>query len=163
MSRFAQDLETLLDQMIVEHRKLLQYVNQHAAAMKLMDLPAMESSRSQQEACRLRIKAVDTRRKATVGQLMKQHKLTTEPTLSAIAELHPPLAVSLLAKRDTLRKIAGDLALRTNVSSKLAGAVLGHLNTAVKFIASAVQNAGVYTRTGIHKVAPRIGAMEAVG
>jgi hypothetical protein len=163
MSRLVQDLEVLLDQLIIEHRKLLQYVDAHQAAMKQMDLSAMEQSRAQQEACRLRIRNIDGRRKNTVQQLMKVHKLTAEPTLSQIAELHPPLSQSLIAKRDTLRKIAGDLALRTNVSSKLAGAVLGHLNTAVKFIASAVQNAGVYTKTGIHKVAPRIGALEAVG
>jgi len=163
MSRLAQELELLLDQMIVEHRKLLQYVDLHQSAMKQMDLAAMEQSRSQQEACRLRIKGIDSRRKSAVQQLMKLHKLAAEPTLSQIAELYPALSTSLIAKRDTLRRIAGDLALRTNVSGKLAGAVLGHLNTAVKFIASAVQNAGVYTKTGIHKVAPRIGALEAVG
>lgn len=163
MSRFAQDLEVILDQLIVEHRKLLQYIQQHATAMKQMDITAMEQSRAQQEACRLRVKAIDTRRKLTVINLMKLHKLPVEPTLSQIAQLYPQQGQSLINKRDTLRAIVGELALRTNVTSKLAGAVLGHLNTAVKFIASAVQNAGVYTKTGIHKVAPRIGAMEAVG
>ncbi|HRK30887.1 MAG TPA: flagellar export chaperone FlgN [Tepidisphaeraceae bacterium] len=163
MSRQAQDLEVLLDQMVVEHRKLLQYVDLHHAAMKEMNLGAMEQARAQQEACRLRIKGIDSRRKNIAQQLMKLHKFTAEPTLSQIAVLYPPSAQGLLSKRDSLRRIAGELALRTNVSSKLAGAVLGHLNTAVKFIASAVQNAGVYTKTGVHRVAPRIGALEAVG
>lgn len=163
MSRFVQDLEVLLDQLIGEHRKLLACVQQHAGAMKEMDLPAMEAIRAQQDGCRLRIKNIDHRRKGTVAQLMRLHKLTAEPTLSQIAELYPMSAASLIGKRDVLRAVANEIALRSNVAGKLAGAVLGHLNNAVRLIASAVQHAGVYTKTGVPKVAGRIGALEAVG
>jgi hypothetical protein len=41
--------------------------------------------------------------------------------------------------------------------------VLGHLNVAVRALSGAVQQAGVYTKTGLPKVSGRIGAMEAVG
>jgi hypothetical protein len=69
----------------------------------------------------------------------------------------------LLGKRDVLRTLAGDVALRANVANKLAGAVLGHLNTAVRAIAGAVKNAGVYTKSGAPRVTGRIGVIEAVG
>lgn len=162
MSRLVQDIETLLDQLIVEHRKLLACVDQHTAAMKAMDISAMSQLARQQEACRSRIGQLDHRRRGLIQQIMRQHKLTSEPTLSKLAELFPMSAAVLRGKRDVLRTLAGDIALRSNVSSKLAAAVLGHLNTAVRLISSAVQHAGVYTKSGIPRVAGRIGAMEAV-
>jgi hypothetical protein len=163
MSRFVQDLETLLDQLVAEHKKLLGYVQQQTAAMKEMDLPAMEAARTQQEACRQRIRQIDHRRRGTVQQLSRLHKLSDELTLTQISELYPQNAAALTKKRDVLKRLAAEIALKTNVAGQLAGAVLGHLNTAVKLIASAVQHAGVYTKSGIPKVAPRIGALEAVG
>lgn len=162
-NRLIHDLESLLDQLIVEHRKLLNHVQQHANAMKSLDLSAIDSAARQQDACRLRIAAVEHRRKSLVQQIMRQHRLPAEPTLGQIAELYPLNAGPLLGKRDVLRTLAGDVALRANVAGKLAGAVLGHLNTAVRAIAGAVQQAGVYTRSGLPKVSGRIGAMEAVG
>jgi hypothetical protein len=52
---------------------------------------------------------------------------------------------------------------RTHVAGRLASAVLGHLNTALRLFAGAVGQAGVYTKAGVPKVANRIGVMEAVG
>ena len=52
---------------------------------------------------------------------------------------------------------------RVTVAGRLAGALLGHLNTAVRLIAGAVEQAGLYTRDGSPKVSGRIGVMEAVG
>jgi hypothetical protein len=161
--RLRHDLESLLDQLIVEHRKLLAHVQQHAGAMRALDLGAMDAAARQQDACRLRIHHFEHRRRAVVRQMVQHHRLTTDPTLGQIAELYPLHAGALLGKRDVLRSLAGDVALRANVANKLAGAVLGHLNTAVKAIAGAVKNAGVYTKSGVPKVSSRIGMMEAVG
>jgi hypothetical protein len=162
-AKLVQDLETLLDQLIVEHRRLLAAVQEHASAMKAMDLAGIETAGRQQEACRSRIAALDQRRRGVVAQVMRQHRLGAEPTLSRIAEMYPLNAAGLLGKRDVLRALATEVALRANVSGKLAGAVLGHLNTAVRAIAGAVRHAGVYTRSGLPRVSGRIGAMEAVG
>ncbi len=49
------------------------------------------------------------------------------------------------------------------MAAKLSAAVLGHLNTAVRLVAGAIERAGVYTRTGSPKVAARIGNMDAIG
>jgi hypothetical protein len=162
-NRAIHDLEALLDQLIAEHRKLLGLVQQHASAMRSLDLQAMDSIARQQDACRMRIAGIENRRKSLIQQIMRQHRLPVEPTLSQVADLYPLAAAALLGKRDVLRTLATDVALRANVAGKLASTVLGHLNTAVRAIAGAVQQAGVYTRSGLPKVSGRIGAMEAVG
>jgi hypothetical protein len=160
--RFAQDLELILDGLIVEHRNLLALVQKHSAAMKVMNLTDMDELARQKDACRSRVAALDRRRKLTVQSIAREARLSGEPTLTQIADLYPQHAQNLREKRDSLRKIAADVALRTNVGAKLASAVLGHLNTAVRAIAGAVQSAGVYTQSGVPKVSSRIGAMEAV-
>lgn len=161
--RLVHDLESLLDQLIVEHRKLLSAVQQHAGAMKAMNLPQMDAAARQQDGCRARIAQAEARRRGVVQQIARHHKLLQEPTLQEIAGLYPLAAATLIGKRDVLRALAGEVALRANVTGKLAAAVLGHLNTAVRAIAGAVQQAGVYTKTGLPKVSGRIGALEAVG
>jgi hypothetical protein len=62
-----------------------------------------------------------------------------------------------------LKEIVGKVSLRTQSSSRLSNAVLGHLNTVLRLVASAVERAGVYTRQGVPRMASRIGSMDAVG
>src|SRR5262245_55825844 len=116
MSRFVQDLEVLLDQLIAEHRKMLGYGQQQTAAMKHMNLAGMEAARSQQEACRQRIRQIDHRRRGTVQQLGRMHKFASELTMSQIIDLYPANAAALAKKRDALRRLAGEIALKTNVA-----------------------------------------------
>ena len=47
MSRQLSELEALLQQLIAEHRKLLKYVDAHQAAMRVMDLKAMDAAAQQ--------------------------------------------------------------------------------------------------------------------
>ena len=74
----------------------------------------------------------------------------------------PPAKASLLKRRDELKLVTGVISRKTVVSGKIAGALLGHLNTVVRLVAGAVQGAAVYTRQGTHKVNARIGGLEAV-
>jgi hypothetical protein len=83
--------------------------------------------------------------------------------LTKLADLYPQRRQSLFKLRDELRGVASTISNRTKVSSRLAGAVLGHLNTVVRLLAGAVERAGVYTKAGVPRVANRIGIMEAVG
>jgi hypothetical protein len=69
----------------------------------------------------------------------------------------------LLGLRDELRSVIEQIQRRTHVAGRLAAAVLGHLNTVVRVLAGAVEQAGVYTKHGTPHVATRIGVMEAVG
>src|SRR5690606_6540824 len=101
-----------------------------------------------QEAARLRIASMETRRRATVQQLVKASRIQGEPTVGRLAEVFPDRAPVLTKLRDELREVAGQISHRSFVGNRLAGALLGHLNTAVRILAGAVERSGVYTRTG---------------
>ena len=164
MSRFAPELEVVLQSLVAEHRKLLGYVEAQQAAMKKFDLAAMDTARNQQEACRLRVTTLENKRKTLVANMARFLKVDPATlTLSKIAELHPARKDALLKLRGELKDLATRIAHRTHVAGRLAGAVVGHLNTVVRLLAGAVEKAGLYTKQGIPQVSKRIGVMEAVG
>jgi hypothetical protein len=163
MQRQLADLESTLTMLIAEHRKLLTFTDAQQAAMRAVDLPALDAAVSGQEACRLRIATLETKRRGIVALLTKGQRLEQPVTLTKLAKLYPHKSNMLLMLRDELRDVATAISNRTKVSSRLAGAVLGHLNTVVRLLAGAVERAGVYTKAGVPRVASRIGVMEAVG
>ncbi len=164
MSRFAPELEAVLQSLVAEHRKLLGYVEAQQAAMKKFDLLAMDAARNQQEACRLRVATLENKRRLIVSNTAKLLKVDPVTlNLTKLAELHPPRKDALLKLRAELKDLAMQITHRTHVAGRLAGAVLGNLNTVVRLIAGAVEKAGLYTKQGIPQVSSRIGVMEAVG
>jgi hypothetical protein len=163
MSRQVLEVEHLLRQLVAEHQKLLKHVEAHEQAMRQMDLRAMDESAKLQEAARTRIAAMETRRRGLVQQIAKAARVAGEMNVQKLSEMFPQNAKSLLKLRDELKAVAGQIAGKTYIASRLAGAVLGHLNTAVRLLAGATERTGVYTKTGTPKVSERIGVMNAVG
>jgi hypothetical protein len=158
------DLENLLQLLVTEHRRLLAHLEAQQAAMKAFDLKALDDARNQQEASRLRVAALENKRRALVLQIARQMRVDAQGlTISRLAELQPARREALFKVRDELKELAAQIAARTHVSARLAGAVLGHLNTVVRLLAGAVEKSGLYTKQGVPRVAPRIGVMEAVG
>jgi hypothetical protein len=153
----------ILQQQIAEHGRLLKHVEAHEAAMKAFDLRAMDAAANQQEASRLRIATLENKRKTVVLQLSKLLKVDGTLTLAHIAELNPQRGEGLLRLRDELKAVIKKISDRTHIAGRLAGAVLGHLNTVVRLLAGAVEQGGVYTKHGVPQVSSRIGMMEAVG
>ena len=163
MTRQMSDLETLLQHLIAEHRKLIDAMNEQQSAMKRLNLPEMEAAMAEQESLRLRIGSLDLRRRSLVQQVALAMKLAGEPSLQRIASADKQRGPALLKLRDELREVMLEAQSRTHIVGKLAGAVLGHLNTVVRAIAGTVEQAGVYNRSGLPQMSARIGAMEAVG
>lgn len=157
------ELETLLGQLIAEHRRLLAHVERHAEAMNTIDLPAMEESARQQESCRFRITGMEQRRRVICQQIARATNQPGELTLPLLAGMFPARSAALLKLRAELKEVAEQIASRTRVSGKVASAVLGHLNTAVRLMAGAVERAGLYTKRGIPRASRRVGVMETVG
>ncbi len=150
-------------QLIAEHEKLLRQLDGQQAAMKVLDLRAIEDYADQQETSRLRVAALESRRRGIIGQLALSLRLEGPVTLTAIAESAPQARGRLLELRNRLRGVMAQISSRAHVVSRLAGAVLGHLNTMVRLVAGAVEQAGLYTKHGVPQVSSRIGMMEAVG
>ena len=164
MSRQISELETILQQLIVDHRKLLVFLQTQQAAMKTCDLKAMDTCGVQQEASRLRIAALDQRRRTAVGaDLAGIEADQGEVTLGKLAAAFPPRAAALLKLRDELKNVTDQVRTRAYICGRVANAVLGHLNTVVRLVAGAVEKAGLYNKRGVPRVSNRIGVMEAVG
>ena len=163
MSNALLDLEAVLKQMLIEHRRLLTHLDAQQTAMKKLDLKAMASAAQFQEGSRSRLVSLDTQRRNLAGQLARDLRIPGEVTLAGLAKLHPPRAAELLRIRREMRETIDAIRLRTNISSRLAGAVLGHLNTALRIFAGAMQRAGLYTKQGTPRLASRIGVMETIG
>lgn len=163
MSRHVPELESILQQMIDEHDRLLKHFQVQHEAMKAFDLKAMDVAVNLQEASRLRVATLETKRRTLVAQLARAHGLTENMTIADIAKLYPQRGQALIKLRDTLKEAISQIATRTHIAGKLAGAVLGHLNTVVRLLAGAVDRAGLYTKHGVPQVSARIGVMEAVG
>jgi hypothetical protein len=156
-------LEALLGQLIAEHQRLLAAVDSQQGAMKALDLAAMEAAARAQDSARQRVAAMETRRRLLMTQLVPRQPGAGEPTLQRLAERYPIRAAALLRLREELRAVMQQVAERNAIAGRLAGALLGHMNTVVRLLAGAVEQSGVYTKDGVPRVARRIGAMEAVG
>lgn len=163
MSRQIIELENILQLLVDEHRRLLAQVQAQQDAMKQMQLDAMTDATHRQESSRLRIANLEARRQLLAQQIGKLMRINGNVTLARIAAAHPNNGPKLLALRTELKALISDLATRTHVAGRLAAAVLGHLNTAMRLFAGAVGQSGVYTKNGVPRVTSRIGVMEAVG
>ncbi|HEV7299653.1 MAG TPA: flagellar export chaperone FlgN [Tepidisphaeraceae bacterium] len=164
MSRQFVDLEATLAQLVAEHKNLLANLDRQQAAMRKLDVEALESATSAQEASRLRIASLDTRRRLLVGQIAKLARVDEKQlTLAKLADLHPLRKAQLLALRKELTDLAAMISHKANIASRVSGAILGHLNTVVRIVAGAMEKGGMYTKQGVPRVSARIGMMEAVG
>ena len=159
LDRLAECLRGLVE----EHQRLLDLVNRHQAAMKAVDAAAVDSLSQLQEQSRTRIMQWEARRRLTVTALARQAKLAGEPTLARIATAFPTHRTRLLVLRDELKILATEVQQRTSIAGRIAQAMLGHLNTAVRLLANAVERGGTYTKQGAPKLTRRMGSIEAVG
>ena len=163
MSRQVSELESILNEQIAEHQRLLKHLTAQQAAMKIFDLKAMDVTARGQEASRLRILSLETRRRGIVLQLARANGVQGNLNIADVAKLYPQRADALLKQRVLLKDLMKQITDRASVAGKLAGAVLGHLNTVVRLLAGAVGKAGLYTKQGVPQMTARIGVMEAVG
>jgi hypothetical protein len=163
MSRQLLDLESVLQQLIDEHRKLLAQVERQYDAVRTYRPREMEDVAALQEATRLRVLKLEGQRKLLTLQLAKLYKVEGDLTISRLMEMFPARSANLKHLRDELRSLMQQIKTKTYIAGRVAVSVLGHLNTVVRLLAGAVERAGVYTKQGIPKVSARIGAMEAVG
>ncbi|HWE04354.1 MAG TPA: flagellar export chaperone FlgN [Tepidisphaeraceae bacterium] len=163
MSRQVSELETILQQLIAEHRKLLVFLQTQQVSMKLCDLKKMDDTAIGAEACRLRIVSADQRRRLICGQIAAQMKFQGALTIAHIAAAFPARAETLMKLRAELKSVAEQVKTKSYIAGRVAGAVLGHLNTVVRLVSGAVGKAGVYTKRGVPRMTNRIGVMEAVG
>lgn len=161
------ELERLLGLLVTEQRKLHALLVQQRQAMTKLDHRGIERLVSEQEQVRSRIASAETRRRSVTVQVARDLRMNVqgEPSISQLMAATPePLRrARLQVVRDELRQTLQLLAEESHVTGRLAGAVLGHLNTALRVLQSAMRDAGTYTRSGAPRMGGRLGAVEAVG
>ena len=163
MQREVTQLQVVLQQLIAEHGKLLGHLAAQQSAMKKMDLVALEEIAALVDATRMRIGTLDGKRRTLVQLLASFLKLQEVPRLSRLAEAMPQHREVLLTLRQQLKSKVTEVASRSTVAGRVAGALLGHLNTVVRLLAGAVEQAGLYTKQGTPQISARVGVIEAVG
>ena len=84
MSRQLDDLESILRQLIEEHRKLLKHMDAQQAAMRSFDLSGLDQLTNLQEGSRLRIATLET---SAPGVTRSFLNMTSSATLVAAAAL----------------------------------------------------------------------------
>src|SRR4051812_45062109 len=143
MSRQLADLEQTLGFLIAEHRKLLEQVEAQQLAMRQLKPELIEQITNRQETTRMRIATLDVRRRTLTQQIGRLVRMPGEPTIAQLALAFPQRAEKLNRMKTELRELVLAIQSKNTIASRLAGAVLGHLNTAVRVIAGAVEQAGV--------------------
>lgn len=146
-----------------EHRTLLDLVRRHEAAMRSLDSAAIDDLAQKQEQVRTKIMQWEARRRMVVATLVKASKMPGEPTLTRLAAAFPTHRAALMKLKGEIVALATEIRHRTGTAGRIAQAMLGHLNTAVRLLAGAVERGGTYTRQGTPKLTRRIGSIEAVG
>ena len=160
----VQDLEVVLQGLIAEHAKVRAYADASATGMRALDLAAMDRTTNLQEAARLRIAALENRRRNLVRQIARVHALGEDPKLALLADLYPARRVALLRLRDELRAVVADAVGRNRIAGRLAFGILGHLNTALRIITGAFEyDPRLYTKSGLFFPRPRFGQTNAFG
>ena len=157
------ELEALLTELLGEHRRLLGHVEFQLQMMKQLNTRQMEVARNLQESSRSRIGNLEGRRRMLVQQIARINQLKIEPKIPQLAQMFPQRRMQLLGLRAELETVMKEVESKSFVTSKLAAAVLGHLNTAMRILSGAVGGGGTYTNRGVPKVSRRIGVMEAIG
>src|SRR5690349_2143256 len=120
MSRQISELEQILRQLTDEHRKLLAHAQRQQDAMRGLDLKAMDDTARLQEAGRMRIAALETKRRNLIVTIARSHRMTQVPTLPDLAAMYPAQSAMLLKARDELKATMKALQQRTHVVSRLA-------------------------------------------
>lgn len=171
MSMQLDELERSLRLVLADQKRLAEMLVAQRECMRQLRAADVEKLAAEIATIRQRIAASDGRRKLLAMAAARELGIVAkEPTLAMlIAAMKDPVRAGRLAKlREELRAVVMEVAAASHVAGRLAGAVLGHLNMAVRTLSTAINGGGshaggAYTRTGSPRVGGRIGVVEALG
>jgi len=163
MPPLISQLELIMRQLLSEHATLLKAMALQEAALKSMNLDAIDRATRDVESVRNNIAQLETRRRQTTVQIQRQSRHGSTLTLLKLAELNPDRKLMLLQLRTELIAIINQVRDRARQLGKITAGVLGHLNAAVRIVADAASGPGTYDRPGVTQMSRRVGILNAVG
>lgn len=152
----------ILKQLVHGYRLLLEATAAHEAALRSCDLSQIERCTAEQDAARQKIAAIETKRRMITHQLARQLKSAKPPTLAQLAEAFPERKTVLLQLKSDLASIAGTIQVKSQLVSRIAQSVLGHVSATMRLLANATHGPGVYTKNGTASMPMRMGVLNAV-
>jgi hypothetical protein len=155
-------LELILKQLVHQYKLLLESISAHEAALRSCDVAQIERCTIEQDQARQKIAAIETKRRMLTHQLGRQLKAAKPPTLAQLAEAFPEKKAFLLQTRVDLASIAATIQTKSQLVSRIAQSVLGHVSATLRLVANATHGPGVYTRNGTTSMPMRIGVLNAV-
>ena len=155
-------LELVLRQLVVEHRALLAARDAHQQARRPCAIEQIERAARDQDAQRLKISGVESRRRQLVHQIARQQRTLKPITLVTLGELYPDRAAAIGEIRAELIDVAGRVQRKTTLIGRIASGVLGHVNATLRLIAQAATGPATYTARGEQAMPLRIGMLNAV-
>lgn len=163
MAPLIAQFETVLRQIVHEHRALLAGVASHEQAIRSRDIERIARAAADADAVRQRITRLESARRMLVAQITRQHRQIRTPTLTAIADAFPERRDVLLQIRDELQELIERIRVHNSLIQRVASGVLGHLGATVRIIAEAATGPATYSRRGTVAVAPAATLVNAVG
>lgn len=154
-------LELLLRQLLLEQRNLLSSLDAHAAALRSCSVEKIERAAREQDAVRLRIAAIETRRRQVTHHLSRQHRTTQPITLTLLAEWYPDRRPTLDGLKRDLADVVGRSQRQVGLIARITQGVLGHVNATLRLVASA-SGPATYTASGDTAMPLRLGRLNAV-
>lgn len=155
-------LELVLRQLVNEHRALLASLDAHERAIRACAIDQIERAARDQDAQRLKIAGVESRRRQLVHQVARQQRTLKPVTLVALCEFYPDRAKAIGEIRAELIDVAQRVQRQTTLISRVAAGVLGHVNATLRVIAQAATGPATYTSRGEQSMPLRIGVLNAV-
>ena len=154
----ARELESILSELLAEHRQILSLVEAHREAITKADTAAIRTCVEQHAAALNRVRRIEDRRLALVSReiarLREQGQtLRGQPTLTQIAERSPePWRSRTVALAHQLRELMQRVAREQGVVRTASVSLLGHIDGLMKQVAQKLSHAGTYSGRGV--VAP---------
>ena len=156
-------LEEVLRSLAGAQSDLTDLLEQQHTAMTGLDTAAMDKCASRQESLHRRVMQLEHERRTLVHNLATSTGLSSGATLRDLADAFaaedPQRRLRLLELRDLLRQRSAHAAKRGRRCSRVAGSVLGSINTALRLLTRSC----IYSKTGNFQMPPRRPRMEAVG
>ncbi|MEM6314396.1 MAG: flagellar export chaperone FlgN [Planctomycetota bacterium] len=142
------DLERILRQQIAVYRELDKLLAEHRVALEGMALQPILDVNKKQAVLRDRLAKLEQHRRAIFDKLGAE-------SLTELATKHGPQGLTLLKLRRELQRVTGEVGTQSKLTSKIAAGMLGHLNTAVRVLAEAAGETGLYDKHGNPKLRRR--------
>jgi hypothetical protein len=149
MDKLANELLSLLRDLLAGQQRLLTLSITRREAMRAFDIAHLEQLTLQEKAATELLAALDRRRQLLIAQLRTVLPRNADPTVTEVARrVADPLKTQLLTVAAELKQVVEQLERNTRINATVSEAVVKGLAKVLKVVTGLAQHAGLYMRNG---------------